>query len=57
MNGDFRVSVGLPQHPKVKKLMRRAGEAACWRLVCLFAWAAANRPSGDLVGMTDAVPG
>ena len=49
---DARISVGLPAHPKTKKLVRRAGEAGAWRLVCLFLWVAQSRPDGDLSGMT-----
>lgn len=49
---DARISVGLPSHPKTKKLMRRCGAGGAWRLVCLFLWAAANKPDGDLTGMT-----
>lgn len=49
---DARISVGLPSHPKTKKLIRRVGEGGAWRLVCLFLWAAQTRPDGDLSGMT-----
>lgn len=49
---DARISVGLPSHPKTKKLVRRLGAAGAWKLVCLFLWAAANRPDGDLSGMS-----
>lgn len=48
---DARISVGLPTHPKTKKLIRRAGTDAAWRLVCLFLWAAQNKPDGVLSGM------
>ena len=50
-NFDCRLSVGLPQHPKTKKLLKIAGDAAGWYLVRLFLWAAQNRPDGDLKGM------
>lgn len=49
---DARIAVGLPSHPKTKKLIRRVGEPGAWRLVCLFLWAAQTRPDGDLSGMT-----
>lgn len=49
---DARISIGLPTHPKTKKLIRRCGAAGAWRLVCLFLWAAANKPDGNLSGMT-----
>lgn len=49
---DARISVGLPAHPKTKKLIRRLGEGGAWRLVCLFLWVAQSRPDGDLAGMT-----
>ena len=50
---DARISTALPGHPKTKKLIRRLGDGAAWRLVCLFLWAAANRSDGDLTGMSD----
>lgn len=49
---DARISVGLPAHPKTKKLIRRVGEGGAWRLVCLFLWVAQSHPDGDLAGMT-----
>jgi hypothetical protein len=49
---DARISIGLPQHPKTKKLIKRLGDGAAWRLICLFLWAAANKPDGNLSGMT-----
>lgn len=49
---DARISVGLPAHPKTKKLIRRLGEGGAWRLVCLFLWVAQSRQDGDLSGMT-----
>ena len=49
---DARISVGLPSHPKTKKLIRRVGEGGAWRLVCLFLWVAQTHPDGDLSGMT-----
>ncbi|MGG6341531.1 hypothetical protein ACQ5SB_20675 [Stenotrophomonas geniculata] len=52
MSTDARLSTGLPGHPKTKKLVRRLGPAAGWSLVCLILWARANRPDGDLEGMT-----
>lgn len=52
MNTDARLSVGLPGHPKTKKLVRRLGAGAGWSLVCLILWARANRPDGDLTGMS-----
>jgi len=50
---DARLAVTLPGHPKTKKLIRRLGDGAAWRLVCLFLWAASNRPNGDLSGLDD----
>lgn len=49
---DARISVGLPAHPKTKKLIRRLGDGGAWRLVCLFLWVASNKPDGNLVGMS-----
>jgi hypothetical protein len=54
MSIDARLSTGLPAHPKTKKLIRRCGEAGAWHLVCLILWARANRPDGDLAGMSSA---
>lgn len=52
MPSDARISTGLPGHPKTKKVIRRLGEGGAWYTVCLFLWAAANRPDGNLSGMT-----
>lgn len=52
MSTDARLSVGLPGHPKTKKLIRRLGSSAGWSLVCLILWARANRADGDLTGMS-----
>lgn len=52
MSTDARLSVGLPGHPKTKKLIRRLDASAGWSLVCLILWARANRPDGDLAGMS-----
>lgn len=52
MSTDARLSTGLPGHPKTKKLVRRLGPGAGWSLVCLILWARANRPDGDLSGMS-----
>ena len=52
MSQDARISVGLPGHPKTKKLIKRLGQAAAWNLVCLILWAAANRSDGALHGMS-----
>ena len=48
---DARIAVTLPGHPKTKKLIRRLGDGAAWKLICLFLWAASNRPNGDLSGL------
>ena len=48
---DIRLSVGLPTHPKTKKLRKLLGNEAAWALVCLFVFAAQNKPDGDLSGM------
>ena len=53
---DARFNVGLPSHPKTKRLMKRfapQGGAAAWGLVCLILWTRQNRPTGDLSGLTD----
>ena len=51
MGTDARIAVGLPQHPKTKKLIKRLGQAAAWNLVCLILWTAANRSDGRLTNM------
>lgn len=53
MSQDARISVGLPAHPKTKKLIKRLGQGGAWNLVCLFLWTAQNRPQGDLSGLSD----
>ena len=53
MATDARLAVGLATHPKTKKLVRRLGGDGAWRLVCLFLWCAANRPDGNLAGLSD----
>ncbi len=52
MATDARIAVGLPQHPKTKKLIKRLGQAAAWNLVCLILWTASNRSDGNLSGMS-----
>lgn len=53
MSVDARISTALPSHPKTKKLARRLGPAGPLACIYLFLWAAANRPDGDLSGMSD----
>lgn len=53
MNHDVRIAVGLPAHPKTKKLRRRLGAEGVLALVWLLLWAGQNRPDGDLAGMSD----
>lgn len=50
---DARIATRLPTHPKMKKLIRRLGDGAAWKLICLWLWTADARPNGDLSGMTD----
>lgn len=52
MASDVRISVSLPDHPKTKKLIRKLGDGAAWRLVRLFLWASQNRADGTLSGMS-----
>jgi hypothetical protein len=49
---DARISTDFPNHPKTKRLIRRLGFAGAWHLLKLWLWAAANKPSGDLAGLT-----
>jgi len=53
MSEDARIAIGLPAHPKTKKLIRRLGEGGAWFLVRLFLWAAHERPDGVLTGMSE----
>lgn len=53
MTDDVRISVGLPGHPKTKKLRRRLKGEGCWSLVCLLLWTGKERWDGTLYGMTD----
>ena len=48
---DARICTALPAHPKTKKLIRKLGDGAAWRFVCLLLWVASNRPNGDLAGL------
>lgn len=50
---DIRLSVHFPDHPKTVKLERRLGFQGVRSLLSLWAWAAQNRPDGDLGGATD----
>ena len=50
---DARLSTALPGHPKMKRLVHRLHEAGAWGFVRLILWAAENRPSGDLSGLSD----
>lgn len=51
MNTDIRLSIGFWQHPKTKKTARRLGLEGIRSLQVLWAWAAINRPEGNLSGM------
>lgn len=53
MVNDIRVELTYPNHWKTRLLARLCGEGAPMRLVELWTYAAANRPNGDLTGMTD----
>lgn len=51
MPDDIRLKVGLFTHFKMNRLVRRIGYEGGFKLIQLFAWAAVNRPNGDLSGM------
>jgi len=51
MNKDFRVSVTITTHCKIKKLMRRLGDRSFYNLIGLWAYVAVNKPDGILTGM------
>jgi len=50
---DIRLSVDFFDHPKTVKLERRHGLPGLKALLVLWTWAAKNRTSGDLSGLTD----
>lgn len=51
MNNDIRISCSFPEHYKTKKLMAIAGNAAPFSLICLWIYAARNKPDGFLDNM------
>ena len=51
MNTDIRISVGIVNHPKTVKLMRRCGDRAFFSIISLWTWAAQYRPDGVLTGL------
>lgn len=53
MSDDVRIAVGLRRHRKTKRLKRLLGGEGCWALICLFLWAAEERWTGDLSGLSD----
>jgi hypothetical protein len=53
VNIDIRLSVEFYTHPKTKVLEKRLGADGSRSLIILWLWAAKNRSSGDLSGMTD----
>ena len=53
MNKDFRVEITIATHYKTKKLMRKLGDRSFYNLIRLWAFAAANKPNGDLSGMDE----
>jgi len=50
---DIRISTGFPDHPKTKKLIRKAGYEAVFCLLRLWIWAAQNRCKGVLDRMDE----
>jgi hypothetical protein len=50
---DLRLHTGWPYHPKTRALEGRLGERGPLCLLKLWCYAADNKPSGDLSGMTD----
>jgi len=53
VNKDFRVAITFADHPKTHKLMRRCGDKACWHLMRLWGFVAANKPDGNLGSMDE----
>lgn len=48
---DFRVDVGLPDHPKWLGMRERCGSDGQVCIIHLWAWARMHRPNGDLAGL------
>lgn len=53
MDADFRLSADFVDHPKTRKLIRALGLEALRALLKLWSYAARNRPSGALTGMSE----
>jgi len=53
VNTDIRISVEFWDHPKTIKLERRGGLEAVRSLQILWAWAAQNKPCGNLEGLDE----
>lgn len=53
MTDDIRLAVGFPTHRKTKRLRKRLGADGVLSLIYLWAWAARERWSGDLTGLSD----
>lgn len=51
LDTDIRIKTGFFRHFKRKKLQRLAGAEGVLAILELWAWAADNRPNGDLTGM------
>jgi hypothetical protein len=52
VNADIRIKTTWPGHLKTKRLLRRLGHAGAHSLICLWCYAAINRPKGVLHGMS-----
>lgn len=50
---DFRVKAGWFDHPKCRHLLASLGTIGPFSLMRLWAYAAGNKPDGDLSGMSD----
>lgn len=53
MNKDIRVSVTLPTHPKIVRMMRELGDRSFYNLIRFWTFVSTNKPDGDLAGMDD----
>jgi hypothetical protein len=49
---DFRISTGLPEHLKTRRVISRLGTGAMWHWVCLCAYTAQNHSDGNLSGIS-----
>ncbi|MEM7828703.1 MAG: hypothetical protein QW561_05115 [Candidatus Aenigmatarchaeota archaeon] len=52
MNTDIRIKTTFPHHIKTRKLIKKLGFKGFYGLICLWCYAAVNKPNGCLDGMS-----